>query len=93
MVTKEDSGTLPIYLICPLLDYASFNQLEHQKLWDLLPSYFFLFQKDGVKAISGVLRWGSEARCGQMADCMGTTLTLARSVEGCGGVHLTYSSL
>lgn len=45
MVTKEDGGTLPIYLICPLLDYASFNQLEHQKLWDLLPSYFFLFQK------------------------------------------------
>ncbi|XP_043294970.1 uncharacterized protein LOC122685281 isoform X2 [Cervus elaphus] len=32
----------------------------------------------GVKAISRVLRLGSEARCGQMADCMETTLTLAR---------------
>lgn len=89
MVTEEDSGTFPIYLICPLLDYASFNQLEHQKLWGLLTSFYFFFKK-GVKAISGVLRLGSEARCGQMADCMGTTLTLARSVEGCAGMHLTY---
>lgn len=37
VVTKEDSGTFPIYLICPfLLANGSFNQLTQSKLWDLL---------------------------------------------------------